>query len=146
MSIVENVKPTGLSEWQARVSKLVDEHPEAFRRVPAINGEGYNIIYREPPPEESFRTDDDRINAPYKAKPQAEGPRMEEEVSERGAALERDVIGERISRLRIEAEPALTADQVGEIEKLIGAGLIEEVIAVAEGEKGLVETVRAERV
>lgn len=146
MSIVEAVKPEGLSEWQQRVSKLVEDHPEAFRRVKAINGEGHNIVYREPPPEEYFKTEDEKINAPYMAKPQLEGPRLEEEVADRGDQLARDVVGERINRLQIEAEPPLTLEQVGEIETKIGAGLIEEIIQVAEGEKALVETMQENKV
>lgn len=125
---------------------MVDQHPEALKRIKALDGEGFNIVYREPPPERAFRTSDDEVNAPYKAKPQHEGPRMQEEVDDLGTKLGRDVIAERAGRLQIEAEPPLTVEQVGEIERKIGAGLIEEVIAVAEGEKGLVETMRADRV
>ena len=146
MRIVENIKPSGLSEWQSRVSDLVDEHPDAFKRVPAIDGDGYNVVYYEPPPTEHNRTTDDRVNAEYKAKPQLEGPRYADEVSERGGELLRDRVGEEMSALRIEAEPALTSEQVGEVEEKIGAGLIEEVISVAKGERELVETMRESQV
>ncbi|GAM84873.1 hypothetical protein ANO11243_028750 [Dothideomycetidae sp. 11243] len=40
----------------------------------------------------------------------------------------------------LEAEPPLSAEQIGEIENKIGAGLIEEVIQVAEGEHLTVDT------
>ncbi len=93
MSIVESIKPEGLSEWQERVGKLADDYPDAIKRVKAINGEGYNIVYREPPPEQHWRSEDDKVNAPYKAKPQLEGPQFEEDVADRGKALVRDVIG-----------------------------------------------------
>lgn len=146
LSIVESVKPEGLSAWHDRVNKLVDDHPEAFRRVKELNGDGFNIVYREPPPESHYKSDEARVNAPYKARPQLEGPRFPDEVAGRGDALARDVIGEELSKLTIEAEPPLTLDQVGEIETKIGAGLIEEIIAVAEGEKGLVETLREAKV
>ncbi|KAK3051170.1 hypothetical protein LTR09_007566 [Extremus antarcticus] len=139
MSIIESVKPAGLSEWQQRVDKLVDEHPEAFRRVKTITEEEYNIVYHAPPPDASFKTEDEAINAGYKAKPQAEGPREQIDVMGRGEALERDVHGEEMSKLRVEAEPSLTMEQVSEVEQKIGSGLIEEVIAVAEGERDLVE-------
>ena len=146
MRIVEDVKPSGLQEWQERVSKLVDEHPEAFKRVPAMGGEGFNVVYHEPPPTDYFKTEDDRVNAEYKSRPQPEGPRFLEEVGDRGEALARDKVGEEQRALRIEAEPPLTVEQVGEVEGKIGAGLIEEVIAVARGEMGLVERMKGDEV
>ncbi len=51
-----------------------------------------------------------------------------------------------MDRLQIEAEPPLTLDQIVEIENKVGAGLIEEVIAVAEGEKELVKTMQESKV
>ena len=56
------------------------------------------------------------------------------EVADRGPQLARDVVAEEASRIHIEAEPSLTMEQIGEVEQAIGAGLIEEVIQVAEGE------------
>jgi NADH dehydrogenase (ubiquinone) 1 alpha subcomplex subunit 5 len=144
MSIVESIKPAGLTEWQQRVSQLVDEHPNAFKRVNVSDGAKgeFNIVYNAPPPENSFKTEDDAVNAAYKAKPQAEGPREQEDrdVRDRGKELEKDIYGDEVRRLRVEAEPALTMEQVAEVEQRIGAGLIEEVIAVAEGERRLVDT------
>lgn len=136
MRIVESIKPSGLSEWQARVAPLVDAHPDAIRRVKTIEGkEGeFNVIYREPAPEELFKDEDEKVNKPYKSRPQPEGSVYFEEVSDRGPALERDVVAEELSRIHIEAEPSLTMEQIGEVEANIGAGLIEEVIQVAEGE------------
>jgi NADH dehydrogenase (ubiquinone) 1 alpha subcomplex subunit 5 len=143
MSIIESIRPSGLSEWQQRVSNLVDQHPEALKRVKTADGSGdFNIIYAAPPPEKSFRTEDDAVNAPYKARPQAEGPREQNDpaVKYRGEELARDRIGEEVSKLRIEEEPPLSMEQVAEVEQKIGAGLIEEIIAVAEGEKSLAGT------
>jgi NADH dehydrogenase (ubiquinone) 1 alpha subcomplex subunit 5 len=150
MSIVESVKPAGLAEWQQRVEKLVDEHPEAFKRVPVISEPGgkenHNIIYHAPPPSSAHKTEDDAVNAAYKARPQQEGPQEQQNVADRGALLEQDLHGEEVSKLRVEAEPALTMDQVSEVEQKIGSGLIEEVIAVAEGEKALVERMAEDKV
>ena len=150
MQIVENIKPAGLAEWQQRISQLVDEHPEAFQRVPtSVAGakgskDDFNVIYHEPVPEEALKTEDDLVNAAYKATPQAEGPREESDpaVATRGHELARDRVGEEAARLRIESEPPLTIEQVGEMERQISAGLIEEVIRVAQGEKELVQTLR----
>lgn len=49
-------------------------------------------------------------------------------------------------KLRVEAEPSLTMEQVNEIEQKVGSGLIEEIIAVAEGERDLVETLAQHQV
>lgn len=139
MSIVESIQPAGLSEWQNRVSKLVDQHPQAFKRIPVTTGSksDFNIVYHAPDPVLTWRTEDQRVNAAYKAKPQAEGPQEFEDVKDRGKELARDMVAEEASLIQIEPEPQLSLEQVGEVEQRIGAGLIEEVIAVARGEKEL---------
>ena len=136
MRIVESTKPPGLAEWQQRVAPLVDAHPDAFRRVKALAGakEDYNIVYREPEPEAQFRDEDEKVNVAYKSRPQPEGPVFDYEVADRGPQLARDMVAEEASRIHIEAEPSMTMEQIGEVEQAIGAGLIEEVIQVAEGE------------
>lgn len=148
MSIVEGIQPAGLKEWQQRVSKLVDEHPQAFKRVKTAEGskDDYNIIYHAPPPTSEFKTEDDEANAEYNKRPQLEGPQLQEDVADRGQQLERDTYAERVGRLQIEAEPSLTMEQVSEIEQKVGAGLIEEIIAVAEDESKLVDTMAEYRV
>ncbi|KAK3718405.1 hypothetical protein LTR37_005219 [Vermiconidia calcicola] len=147
MSVVESVKPAGLSEWQQRVSKLVDQHPEAFKRVKTTDGSGeVNIIYHAPSPNSAFATRDDEVNAEYKKRPQQEGPQEQEDVSGRGIELTRDMHAEEVDRLRVEMEPPLTMEQIGEVEQRIGAGLIEEVIAVAQGERELVDVMSENKV
>ena len=79
-------------------------------------------------------------NAAYKGKKQLEGDRYEGDVMDRGAQLARDPIAEAKKEIRVETEPGLTGEQISEIEGKMEAGLIEEVIQVAEGEKELVET------
>ena len=144
MRIIESIKPPGLQEWQQRVAPLVDAHPDAVKRVKTLESKSdndFNIVYREPDPERFFQNDDEKMNVPYKSRPQTEGPGFfeEKDVSDRGKQLQRDMVAEERSRINIEAEPSLTMEQIGEVEQLIGAGLIEEVIAVAEGEKRLAE-------
>ena len=149
MNIIESVKPAGLTEWQQRVSQLCDKYPEAVRRIKTLEGtsqDDFNIIYYEPAPEQQWRSEDDRVNAEYKRRPQPEGPREFSEVSDRGRELARDTVKEEASRIHIEAEPALTMEQIGEVEQRIGAGLIEEIIKVAEGEKELAGTLREAQV
>ena len=139
MRIVESIKPPGLQEWQERVASLVDSHPDALKRVKTMEGKDgeFNIVYREPDPGQMFRDEDEEKNLPYKSRPQAEGPVFYEEVSNRGPQLAYDIVAEEMERIHIEAEPSLTMEQIGEVEQQIGAGLIEEVIQVAESEKEL---------
>lgn len=146
MSVIEAAKPAGLEAWQSRVDPLVKAHPDAFRRVKAINGEGYNIVFMEQAPTQSFRSEDDFVNAPYKRKPQAEGPQFEEDVADRGRELERDTVAEEASRIHVESEPMLSMEQVQEVEEKLAAGLIEEIIEVAEGERKCAETMYENKV
>ena len=60
--------------------------------------------------------------------------------------MQRDLREENAKIPRIEPEPALTAVQIGELEQKLGAGLIEEVIQVAEGENQLVDTLAENKV
>lgn len=143
MRIVEGIKPAGLQEWQQRVASLVDAHPDAFKRVKTMEGKSdseFNIVYREPPPQDAFGEDlDARVNAEFKKPGIAAGAEFQEEVQTRGKELQRDYVAEEASRIHIEAEPSLSMEQIGEVEQKIGAGLIEEVIQVAQGEKELAE-------
>jgi NADH dehydrogenase (ubiquinone) 1 alpha subcomplex subunit 5 len=60
--------------------------------------------------------------------------------------LTRDLRAENAKIPRIEPEPALTIDQITEIETKIQAGLLEEIIQVAEGENQLVDTLAKSQV
>jgi len=73
-----------------------------------------------------------------------QGPRtLEEEARWRTVIEQAILIGEQDSHfhepMKWEREPALEAEQIAGVEKEIGAGLIEEVIQVAEGELKLVD-------
>ncbi|KAK4959915.1 hypothetical protein LTR10_002803 [Elasticomyces elasticus] len=140
LSIIEAVKPEGLQAWQERVKKIVDAHPEAFRRVPVLTQAGgageENIIWRTAALQ-SLATasyEDEGLGAP-----QLEGLRHESERATQREVLERDPVEEHRIVPRIEPEPSLSAGQVEEVEQKMGAGLIEEVVQVAEGEMRLVD-------
>lgn len=139
MSIVERVKPAGLKEWQTRVQATVDEHPEAFRKIPVVTQTGekdFNIVWKASALE-GMRTSEWDDEAP--GKPMLEGMRSEEEQIGQVRAMNRDPVEEHRQIPRIEPEPSLSAEQVREIEGEVGSGLIEEVIQVAEGELELVQ-------
>lgn len=140
MAILESIKPAGLSEWQQRVNNLVENFPQAFRKVPiqgATGSQEFNIVWKDYALKQMKATKDP--NDSFVGESQLEGPGTEAEKAGQ-AAMGRDLAAEAAAIPQIESEPALTAEQINEIEAKIGAGLIEEVIEVAEGESKLVDT------
>ena len=84
MSIIEKVKPAGLEEWQGRIQKVVDNHPEAFRKIPVatVGGEKtFNIVWKDTAIE-GMKTDE--WDDEFVGKPQLEGIRTEEERKDQG--------------------------------------------------------------
>ncbi|EME38227.1 hypothetical protein DOTSEDRAFT_161036 [Dothistroma septosporum NZE10] len=142
MQIVEQVKPAGLEEWQKRVLAVAESRPDAFKAVPILTPSGnkeVNIVWKAAAVKAANkRTDewDDEIVG----KPHEEGIRTEEERAYMGKEFARDLTEEERQIPRIESEPPLSLEQINEIETKIGAGLIEEVIMVAEGESTLCDT------
>ncbi|KAI9710080.1 MAG: hypothetical protein M1820_002882 [Bogoriella megaspora] len=148
LSLVDSVKPEGYAEWEGRVKKLLDEHPE----LTGPNGigvkhshDGREFISFRPKGEE-----DDRITEwegqAEGMEPALEGTRTEEE---RKNQFEEDIaqaVNTPFGLPELELEPPLTREQIGELESKIGAGLIEEVIQVAEGEHRLVNEMIKSRV
>ena len=143
LAIIEAAKPAGLAEWQARVEKTVAAHPGAFRKVPVSSPAAakteYNIVWRA---HAAAAAGDERDGGPA----QPEGPREARERANQLDVLQQDPVAEHAAIPRIEAEPGLTPQQIEEVETAIGAGLIEEVIRVAEGEKELVEVLAEAKV
>lgn len=137
LKILEETKPSGLEEWQKRVAAVAESNTDAFKRFPNLSGEGYNIVWKEGKNDDIPDPDD---NVDYKGPAPLEGPRHASERENQHLELAQDPIGDRLAVPRIEGEPALTAEQISDIEGKIGAGLIEEVIQVAEGEHTLVQT------
>ena len=142
LAIIEKTRPAGLAEWQSRVQDTLKEHPQAFKKVPLSTsskkseGGEYNIIWA-PTTTQSVQADE--WDYEHKGKPMLEGVRSEAVQAKQLKEMARDPIEEYRVVPRIEPEPSLTAEQIGQLETEIGAGLIEEVIQVAEGERGLVE-------
>ncbi|KAK5111642.1 hypothetical protein LTR62_004746 [Meristemomyces frigidus] len=148
MSIIETTKPAGLEAWQERVKALVDAHPDAFRRIPletqkSASGNEFNLIWR-PSVVEGLK--ENEWDDEYTGKAQLEGPRSAEARADQGDILNQDPIEEHSRIPRIEPEPPLSVQQIEEVENKIGAGLIEEVIVVAEGERDLVDVMAESKV
>ncbi|KAF2717353.1 hypothetical protein K431DRAFT_315865 [Polychaeton citri CBS 116435] len=144
LSVIESVTPEGLEAWQNRVSGLVEQYPNAFRKVQTSNGSSFNIIYKDAVSTSSQRgisaaeynakSEDQTHNDESKKQRLSSGPKYEDdpEVKRREELIDEDPLPDDVPH--IEPEPPLSVDQIGAIENQIGAGLIEEVIQVAEGE------------
>lgn len=132
LSVIESVKPAGLEEWQTRTQKIVDAHPEAFRKIPISTPSGekaFNVVWKPEALEGMATAEWDDEYVPKK--PFVEGPATEEQKGGLDQALQRDLRAENAKIPRIEPEPALSIDQITEIETQIQAGLLEEIIQVS---------------
>jgi len=153
LSIVEAVKPAGYDEWAERARKQITENAEVFNTpqggVDHEGGKHVGSVFAG----RSFVTtkmeveQDERLEEWDGEKDTAtlEGTRSTKEraiQSAHGAARP----GSDVKTITWEEEPQLDADQISEIETQIGAGLIEEVIQVAEGELTLVDTMAESKV
>ena len=156
LAVVEKTVPAGFNEWQDRVNKQMQEDPElaAKLNLPKLtqNGKPYvmSILHRQRPDERVEEWGGDPVAA------RTEGPGTAQEkinqARDFGAHLDhRDLVREDVE---YDNEPPLTVQQwvtlveedpadtirISDMEMQLAAGLIEEVITVAEGELQLVDT------
>ncbi|TPX06979.1 uncharacterized protein E0L32_011124 [Thyridium curvatum] len=146
LAIVEASKPAGYDEWAERARKLIAENPGQFNvsasgridgaQAHRITIGGKEFLVRHIPPEKDQRYQE--WDGEIDEGPELEGARTEEERKDQVLLATRKPL-EEVKQIKWEDEPQLTADQISEIENKIGAGLIEEVIEVAEGEVGLID-------
>lgn len=140
LQIVESTKPPGYEAWLERVKKAIGTEPERFASLLRPDG-SYAAAMRDDGSDNPRGEEWDG----EALEETSEGPaRTPEEEARWHQAIEDSTKAERESdfqthAMRWENEPALEAEQVAEIEKQIGAGLLEEVIQVAEGELKLVD-------
>ncbi|KAI9812841.1 MAG: hypothetical protein M1832_006462 [Thelocarpon impressellum] len=174
LALVEATKPPGYDEWAARARKTVEEHPDVFS-TPAggVEHDGGRHVKSEragrrfvttklaqQPDERLEEWDGEPVGAP-----ELEGTRTTAERADQ-IVLGRARPGVDLKQVEWEAEPSLEASQcvpplpfllntmlrrrctrrVTELESQLGAGLLEEVIQVAEGELKLVKTMAEARV
>ncbi|KAF7504228.1 hypothetical protein GJ744_002550 [Endocarpon pusillum] len=141
LKIIEDTKPVGYEEWLSRVKAQIEKNPAAYSHVMQKDG---SIAYSEP----SETTSEVWDGAVREVLP--EGPSTEEMANSKARAIraeeERLEVEESQRPSELEQEPPLDADQINDIENKIGAGLVEEVIMVAEGELTLVDEMIAARV
>ncbi|KAI9798763.1 MAG: hypothetical protein M1833_004593 [Piccolia ochrophora] len=154
LKLVEDMIPGGYDEWIARTQQLQADNKDAFDD-PKSKGVWYEggKLTEETHAGKTFVTTTTREEGDVRYEewdgepdvgPALEGTRTKDErvkmwshVSklhkERPPSLPED------ETVKWEPEPPLDADQISELENQIGAGLIEEVIRVAEGELNLVD-------
>ncbi|KAL2267491.1 hypothetical protein VTJ83DRAFT_4768 [Remersonia thermophila] len=147
LSLVEGVVPAGYDEWAERARKLLEQHPDQFSgrhgdrvsgaRAIRVDRGGDAFVVRHVPQKADIR--DEEWDGEVDEGPELEGSRTLEEKQDLVHIFERADINDVEQEIPWEPEPQLTADQVAELEEKIGAGLIEEVIQVAEGELKLVD-------
>ncbi|KAI1132280.1 ETC complex I subunit conserved region-domain-containing protein [Nemania abortiva] len=148
MAIVEAAEPPGYQEWAERAQKVIEENPEEFSIATSAKIDGANavrvisggslFIHRTDPQPRDVRYqewdgehDEGEGNEGLRGAEEREHPSLE-------SAFERKPL-EIPTKVKWEPEPQMTADQVEEIENKIGAGLIEEVVQMAESELKLVD-------
>jgi len=150
MNIVAEVVPEGWKEWNEKAQRTIAEHPEVFNTPPntlphdgekfkKVTHNGQSFVITKP--EVGLDDIEDEWDGEDDNGWDLEGVRSAEERKDQGKHdPNRARRGGESKVVELEKEPMLTVEQVEEIEGKIGAGLIEEVIQVAEGELGLVDT------
>ncbi|KAK7423776.1 hypothetical protein QQZ08_008931 [Neonectria magnoliae] len=152
MALVEQMVPPGYNEWAVKAKELVSKNTAQFRvasgRLDGSEartvklGDKVFIVGRK------HEAGDIRVeewDGEANEGAELEGIRTAEERKDQVLWAERKPL-ENHEQVEWDEEPQLTADQISELENKIGAGLIEEVIQVAEGELGLIDTMEKAKV
>ncbi|CAJ2512184.1 Uu.00g051990.m01.CDS01 [Anthostomella pinea] len=147
-AIVEAAEPPGYKEWAERARKVLKENPAQFDIVSGskmdgagaiqVESDGDLFVHRANPQPKDVREeewDGERDDGP--GNEGLRGPE-ERETAYQEFLLDRKPL-ELPNKVNWEPEPQMTADQVEEIEGKIGAGLIEEVVQMAESELRLID-------
>lgn len=155
LNLVEATVPVGYDAWlrdNKELAKVMAENPEGFRvasgrldgsEARVLKFGGKTFVVRKQHDEGDIRLEE--WDGEADEGPGSEGLRSEEERADQALLAKRtDLRGS--ATVQWKQEPQLTADQVSELETKIGAGLIEEVIQVAEGEHLLVDTMLQSKV
>ncbi|KAF2877487.1 ETC complex I subunit conserved region-domain-containing protein [Massariosphaeria phaeospora] len=138
MKIIEEVKPEGWDAWMEKVQMQVADNPDAFK-IKKTSG-GVSVV---PPRYQSI--DARKKAAEWDGEKHGSFPEGIRSQRERRPIVKamrgnEDYTPEKVfSEVKVDPEPQLTADVISDLESRIGAGLIEEVIQVAEGEHKLVD-------
>ncbi|RCI14113.1 hypothetical protein L249_8123 [Ophiocordyceps polyrhachis-furcata BCC 54312] len=152
ISLVEQMRPHGHQEWATRAREVVKKHPEYFRvasgSVHGSDAQSLSIGSRMFVVGSKHDIGDVRLeewNGEENEGGELEGIRTPAERSDQVTWAERHPM-EDLDKIEWENEPQLTAAQIHELENQIGAGLIEEVIQVAETELRLVDVMERAKI
>ncbi|KAF9893899.1 hypothetical protein FE257_010069 [Aspergillus nanangensis] len=141
LQIVESTKPPGFEAWLERAKKTVAAEPERFASLLRSDGT-YAAAQRDDNSDEPRGEEWDGESIESSTEGPARTPEQEAQwektIADSTVAQSKDSDFYTES-MKWENEPALEATQISDIENQIGAGLIEEVIQVAEGEFKLVD-------
>ncbi|OCL10915.1 hypothetical protein AOQ84DRAFT_288286 [Glonium stellatum] len=139
LQIVEAAKPQGFDAWQDKIQMQIADSPGAFRGLKhTIDGKPFVATI---PLEKELDEREDEWNGEHVRAGEVEGPGSQSQRRNQKAKFlgDKPFDTERTENIKLEPEPQLTVEQISNIESQIGAGLIEEVIQVAEGEYRLVD-------
>ncbi|TVY94523.1 NADH-ubiquinone oxidoreductase 29.9 kDa subunit, mitochondrial [Lachnellula willkommii] len=141
LNIVSAVEPEGYKEWSAKAKQIVSENPEAFARQDRVQGKDVSLAGKM-----TRELSDGKEFIKRRVVPEYDEREVEwdGEKALKGGVEVGTTVGfeDGTKKLELPEEPLLTVAQIEEIENKIGAGLIEEVIQVAEGELKLVDVLK----
>ncbi|EQK97675.1 hypothetical protein G6O67_000300 [Ophiocordyceps sinensis] len=144
MGLVEEASPPGYQEWADKARDLVSKNPDQFRFASGrVDGsEARTVKFRDRLFVVGSKHEEGDIryeewDGEENDGGQLEGIRTVAERKDQATWAERKPLEDH-EKVEWKDEPQLTAEQVSELEQKIGAGLIEEVIQVAEGELRLI--------
>ncbi|KAF4626823.1 hypothetical protein G7Y89_g11334 [Cudoniella acicularis] len=138
MAIVDSTIPEGYKEWSEKAKQTIAEHPEVFSAEANVQGNNVSLVGKMTKESHDGRTF-------VTTEPEKEVDEIEDEWDGEAYVKGGVEVGsfmkyeEGLKKVVLPKEPILTAEQIVEVENKIGAGLIEEVIQVAEGELELVD-------
>ncbi|KAF2026345.1 hypothetical protein EK21DRAFT_103312 [Setomelanomma holmii] len=142
LAIVEQSKPKGWEEWQEKIKSQVAEDPGLIDVIETGNGQTLVLPVEQEVDERSKGAEwDGEVVQSF-----PEGIRTAKERLPHVKKMKGDVNyspDRTLSKVKFASEPQYTEEayhRISDLESKIGAGLIEEVIQVAEGEHKLVDT------
>ncbi|KAI4955064.1 hypothetical protein J4E91_000920 [Alternaria rosae] len=138
LAVIEQATPAGWDEWQQKVAQQVSEDPTRYQAIDTSGGQTIVLPTQHEVDERSKAAEWD--GEAVETFP--EGIRSSKERLPHARKMKGDVnyTPERaVADVKFDPEPQYTAEAISELESRIGAGLIEEVIQVAEGEHKLVD-------
>ncbi|KJK83414.1 hypothetical protein H634G_01543 [Metarhizium anisopliae BRIP 53293] len=152
MGLVENIVPPGYNEWAAKAKELISKNPEQFRvasgRVDGSEARTVKLgdrVFIIGAKHEAGDIRYEEWDGEADEGGELEGIRTPAERQDQVIWAERKPLQDH-EKIEWEDEPQLTAEQVQELEHKIAAGLIEEVIQVAEGELLIIDTMEKARI